>query len=102
MTTCSRCGEAVTKDVAFPMQSDRGIEWVCPECRWLDSERVAARLRRSLSSVNREGDAYLERWTREQGSAYDPPDPQLGELPCIRVGARTRRFPVHMLERMGL
>jgi len=36
MTTCSRCGEAVTKDVAFPMQSDRGVEWVCPECRWLE------------------------------------------------------------------
>ncbi len=45
--------------------------------------------------------AYERRWREQGGSLYAPPEPQLGELPCVRVNKRRILVPEAALERMG-
>ena len=68
---------------------------------FLTPHETAARLGVCAKTVHRGCNAYLKRWLAQTGSAYEPPDPEPGEIPCILVGRR-KRIPVTMLERMGL
>ena len=31
---CAECGQVITPDAAYPVESDKGFVYVCEVCRW--------------------------------------------------------------------